>query len=386
MSANVRAWAMNAAGALLIVVLSALSGYTTQHGLSFFVEWWMAVPLAVAVQFVIVMSTIHFARSYAAANAWRPLTALATLMLCTFVSVFFSYFTFREKADAAASRQGHYAAMVTQVERFGAAVQSIKSSEIARLRKEIATARANMEAAFGGRLPNGDVIPHGFGPAARFFKQRVEDEEKALHQIEKPGEAEILAAETRAYLMRTGPKGLTEEGAYTQLRDLIAQAAKAADALTLSAGKPAIAAPVIPSREDYLRHTPSLNILAEISWLSLLLASLVDFLTVVLAYWMERAPFGLVHRRDRHRLIEQLLTFTSWSVNANDQLEIRLTPTEEERVRGIFDAERLFAATAFMNTGYLRRVNVIAAEFTPRLYALLNDYFAAGTSEERTRS
>ena len=123
--------------------------------------------------------------------------------------------------------------------------------------------------------------------------------------------------------------------------------------------------PHIPDYEEYIRFTPSFESLTlkRISLISLFLAILVDSFTIILSYWLEKNPFGNVTDRDRDRLIERLLEFTQWNLNDHDQLEFRLQKTASERVKGIHDVERLFAASSFLNKGYLRRVDKNTAEF-----------------------
>jgi hypothetical protein len=91
--------------------------------------------------------------------------------------------------------------------------------------------------------------------------------------------------------------------------------------------------------------------LGHVAWLSLVLAALVDFLTVVLSNWLERSPFGVLDRSEREAVLGRLLEFTQWGVNFKDHLELRLMKTEEERVKGLHDAPRLFAASSLLTKG-----------------------------------
>lgn len=74
---------------LLILGLSAASGYTTYNGLALFVVWPIAFILTFAVQSIIVIATIQLTKVCWNASALRFLSIFSCLLVTSAVSVFF---------------------------------------------------------------------------------------------------------------------------------------------------------------------------------------------------------------------------------------------------------------------------------------------------------
>ena len=90
---RVLAWLMHGR-AVLIVLLSAASGWTTWKGLQLFIDWPIALVLTAAVQTILVIAAYQLSKMYVAASARRYLAVGFGLVAAFCVSVFFSYFTF----------------------------------------------------------------------------------------------------------------------------------------------------------------------------------------------------------------------------------------------------------------------------------------------------
>ena len=71
----------------IVLMLSLASGYTTYYGLSFFIVDWIALIVTIAVQSIIVISTLELASIHWRANPSRYLAVLVSLLVALVESV-----------------------------------------------------------------------------------------------------------------------------------------------------------------------------------------------------------------------------------------------------------------------------------------------------------
>ncbi len=173
---------------------------------------------------------------------------------------------------------------------------------------------------------------------------------------------------------KTSPAAMSE-GAYDQLQTLIAGTTSAVGHFTQIMGLPPIKSPAIMTLAEYKDPMPSIANLSRVSPVAASLALLFDLFTVFLTFWLESVPLGGLKDEEKDMAVEGVIAFTDWQVNHNNQLDFRLSKTEIERNAGVNDGERMFWATALLNRGFLKRVDASRAEFGPRLYAVVSDYF-----------
>jgi len=99
---------------------------------------------------------------------------------------------------------------------------------------------------------------------------------------------------------------------------------------------------------------------------------LVDLFTVLLTWWLEAVPFGDLPGGDLPTARAALFAFNNYQVNRNNQLEFAFARTDVERYEGVNDGPRKYWAVRALSLGLLRRVDKDHAEFTPRLYSILD--------------
>ena len=83
----------------IVLMLSVASGYTTYYGMSYFITYWIALIITIAVQSIIVICSLEIASIHWKANRTRFVLIAFSLLLAVSVSVSFSYFKFYEISE-----------------------------------------------------------------------------------------------------------------------------------------------------------------------------------------------------------------------------------------------------------------------------------------------
>lgn len=359
----------------IVLLLSLASGYTTYYGMSFFITWWIALIITVAVQSIIVICTLELAATHWRANLPRYLAIASSLAVALTVSVSFSYFKFYEFSQ----RDGLLLERQTRLEKeIGAYLDSVaglKTDLVANQKAKAEAAAKEANQAYVGAHPamEGEFRHKvGRGPFWHHYHELEQQEKDNLAKLE----TELTGIDPLLQGLRAAERHFSfdpaDAGAYKQLAAAFQQLQGAAMDLASSQGFPAPKSPVLIPYSEFTRGmTPSFDMWRNISWFALACAAMVDFFTLILSYRLESTAPGPLTEEEQELAYQGLRQFCEFTINHNDELEFRIEKTELERARRVSDWSRMFTVAFLLNRGYLRKIGGKTVEFAPNLYPII---------------
>lgn len=359
----------------IVLLLSIASGYTTYYGMSFFITWWIALIITVAVQSIIVICTLELAGTHWKANLPRYLSIAGSLVVALVVSISFSYFKFFEFSQRDQLLLGKATALEADIAHYLEELGRQQSGLIAG--QEHKTEAANQEAtqAYLGNHPAMQGTARNQVGKGKFWSHYNELQQKEQAKLErlrdylqKLDSAILeLRTTTQAFSLR-----LTDVTAYERMLEALRKVQTPADSLAAGAGLAPVQAPIpAPFAQFSQGITPSFAMWRDISWFALACAAMVDFFTLVLSYRLESTAPGPLTDEEKELAYHGLCQFSEFTINGNDELEFQIDKSELERARRFSDWTRMFAVAFLLNRGYLRKISGKAVEFAPNLYPII---------------
>jgi hypothetical protein len=361
----------------IVLLLSVASGYTTYYGMSFFITWWIALIITVAVQSIIVICTLELAGTHWRANLPRYLSIAGSLVVALVVSVSFSYFKFYEFSQRDQLLLDKTAALESDVARYLEDVARQHSGLIAQQERKAEAARLEATQAYLGNHPamqETTARKVGKGKFWNLYNEIQQREETKLASLK----TELAALDGAVLALRGASQGFTRQpgnaSAYEKLQEALRNVQTRADSLAAGAGLPPVKAPVpAPFPQFSQGITPNFDMWRNISWFALACACMVDFFTLVLSYRLESTAPGPLTEEEKELAYAGLRQFGEFTINRNDELEFQIEKTELERARRYSDWTRMFAVAFLLNRGYLRKISGKAVEFAPNLYPIISE-------------
>jgi len=359
----------------IVLLLSLASGYTTYYGMSFFITWWIALIITVAVQSIIVICTLELAATHWRANLPRYLAIAGSLAVALVVSVSFSYFKFYEYSRRDGLLLERQQQLQAEIGGYLAGVADLKTQLIARQKEQAAAAAKEANQAYVGAHPamQGEFRHKvGRGPFWRHFHELQEQEQASLARLE----TDLTRVDPQTQALRASEQRFmfdpTSEAAYKQLAEAFQQLQAVVSDLAAGQGFPAPRAPVLTPYSEFSRGmTPSFDMWRDISWFALACAAMVDFFTLILSYRLESTAPGPLSEEEQDLAYQGLRQFGEFTINQHDELEFRIEKTELERARRVSDWSRMFTVAFLLNRGYLRKIGGKTVEFAPNLYPII---------------
>jgi len=244
----------------IVLLLSVASGYTTYYGLSFFITHWIALTVTVAVQSIIVISSLELASIHYRANPLRFLSVVISLTVALIVSVSFSYFKFYEFSERDTVLMKRQNALSNEISIYLTEVVNLKSQLAKEQHERISGAAQDTQQAFLSAHPGMKGQGPGKGRIWTYFndiQQREEIKLKALEQKTQPLDRAIF--ESRTALTQLA-QNLRDQASYDRFMKAFQEVIVESDRLASDRGQPPISAPRIPSFQGLSKDiTPTID-------------------------------------------------------------------------------------------------------------------------------
>ena len=361
----------------IVLSLSVASGYTTYYGMSYFITWWIALIITIAVQSIVVVCTLELAGMHWRANVPRFLTIAISLLVALTVSVSFSYFKFYEFSQRDTLLLQNHKSMQASLEAYLDQVAQLKTDIIAPQKARTEAAKREANQAYVGAHPatQGELRNKvGRGKIWSHYNEMQQQERAALESLQ--GRVQALDAPSRD--LRAAISGfavqMNDTAAYEKLAGAYRQVQAIVEELSASQGLAPLKPPFLPTFGELTRGiTPTFDMWQDISWFALACAAMVDFFTVILSYRLESTAPGPLTEEEQQLAYEGLRQFNDFTINFNGELEFSFEKTELERARRVADWSRMFTVAFLLNRGYLRKISRRTVEFAPNLYPIIAD-------------
>lgn len=369
--AGLRVWTIP-----IVLMLSMATGFTTYYGLSHFIVSWIALIITIAIQSIIVISSLEIAGIHWQANKMRFLSVLLSLLVAVSASITFSYFKFYEISHTESIQIDRLNTIRSEVNAYLKAVADTKTQVLKRQQEDLDLAARNVtEAYYGTHHDTSQVQKNmvGQGPLFRYHREILETKKKDNAQVVQ--HFETLNQDIRILQNSLLEWNLSAPDAEQRYRKIIASLQEVSikfNQMATSSGVIAPDMPVLMSYSEVVQGiTPSFAMWQDFSLFAFLCASMADFFTVFLSYRLEFTAPGPLTEREQELVFECLRQFTEFRINENDELEMVIEKSEIEKARRYSDWSRMFAVGYLLSRGFLRKINDRSVEFAPNLYPLI---------------
>jgi hypothetical protein len=364
----------------IVLLLSLASGFTTYYGMSYFITPWIALIITVAVQSIIVICSFELAGIHWKANQLRYFSVSASLFIALAASVSFSYFKFYEISERETIHIQRLNEVRVKINDYLTGLLAVKGALLAQQKNDLEHSAQQVSQAYFGTHPEiPDQSRHqvGEGPFWKHFNQRYQEQKTQLAQLEEQFASldnNIAHLQQNLNLLdRTNTANkANNEKAYLDVSQELRAVQLQFNQLSAKYQKDLPAAPVLMSYTEFAESVkPSIAMLSGFSWFAFIIASMVDFFTVLLSYRLEFAAPGPLTEQEEDLVFECLRQFNEFRINRNDALEMVIEKSEIERARRYVDWPRMFAVGLLLSRGFLRKVDRRTVEFAPNLYPLI---------------
>jgi hypothetical protein len=362
----------------IVLMLSVASGYTTYHGMTYFITWWIALIITIAVQSILVISSLELAGIHWRANRTRYLMVTSSLLVAVTVSVSFSYFKFYEISRKETLQIQRLSSLQDNIQRYLDEINQVKSQLVTSQQARIEKAQQDATAAFLGTLPgitDQERKRVGKGTLWQHYQTLLTEEQGHLREIEEGFSSlgfPVRELRETIYSFKATPAGdpsiyQSAIQHYQHVQALLSELA------TTWGRRPPEAPAMLPYEQFVQGIEPSFAIWNDFSWFAFACAAMVDFFTLLLSYRLEFTAPGPLTPQERELAYACFKEFNDVKVNRNDELELSVEKTDIERARRYSDRTRLFGAAFLLSRGYLRKVDNRSVEFAPNLYPVIAD-------------
>ncbi len=369
----------------IVLMLSMATGFTTYYGLSHFILPWIALIITIAIQSIIVISSLEIAGIHWKANRLRFISVLVSLLIAVSASITFSYFKFYEISQGKTVHIVRFNKIRTDVNNYLTALAETKSKILKQQQEEIEKASANVTQAYFGTHPG---VPEtkknmvGQGPLFRYQNELFLEKKAQVAQLEQ--KFDLINQDIRMLqngIAQWDKNAADAEKKYQKIVTSLQEVQIKFNQLATNSGFIAPEAPVIMTYAEVVQGiTPSFAMWKEFSLFAFICASMADFFTVFLSYRLEFTAPGPLSEREQDLAFECLRQFTEFRINENDELEMVIEKSEIEQARRYSDWSRVFAVGFLLSRGFLRKIDARSVEFAPNLYPLVAERMGARLS------
>ncbi|MFM8332590.1 MAG: hypothetical protein ACKN9T_12950, partial [Candidatus Methylumidiphilus sp.] len=265
----------------IVLMLSIASGYTTYYGMSYFITWWIALIVTVAVQSIVVIATLELAGIHWRANFPRYFMTLMSLLVALAVSVSFSYFKFYEFSQHDNVAIEHHQHFEEDITAYIDAVARLKVEMVAKQKQRFDDAAREANLAYLGIHPamtSKDYVQSrkvGKGPFWNLYNEAQQREQANLAKLEQAfTELDRQMTDLRGSLKEFSFH-MQEAAAYDKVVQSFGQLQSQAENLAASYGAQPPKAPVpAPFAKVTSGLTPTFDMWRNISWFALACAAM----------------------------------------------------------------------------------------------------------------
>ncbi|MEC4748191.1 hypothetical protein [Methylomicrobium sp. Wu6] len=375
--AGLRVWTIP-----IVLMLSMATGFTTFYGLSHFIVSWIALIITIAIQSIIVISSLEIAGIHWKANRLRFFCVLVSLLVAVSASVTFSYFKFYEISQKDTIQIGRLNKIRSDVNTYLKSIADTKTRILKQQQEELDKASSNVTQAYFGTHPDAPQTQKnmvGQGPFFRYQREVFETKKKEAAQVVQSFEK--LNQDIRVLqnsLTAWNIKAPDAENSYRQIVSSLQEVSLKFNQMATSSGVIAPEMPILMTYSEVVQGiTPSFAMWKDFSLFAFLCASMADFFTVFLSYRLEFTAPGPLSEREQELVFECLRQFTEFRINENDELEMVIEKSEIEKARRYSDWSRMFAVGYLLSRGFLRKIDSKSVEFAPNLYPLIAERMSA---------
>jgi len=362
----------------IVLMLSVATGYNTFYGMSHFITPWISMTVTVAVQSIIVITTLELASIHWKANFPRYLMTLVSLLVALSVSISFGYFRFYEFSQRDTIQIERHKQFEGDITGYIDAVARLKGEMVSKQKQRADDAAREANQAYLGIHPamadkkfiqSGRV---GKGSFWSLYNEAQQREQARLDKLEASfTELDKHMTEVRAHLKEFSFH-MADPAAYEQVVTSLGLLQSQAENLAAGYGAQPPRAPVpAPFAQVTSSILPTFEMWHNVSWFALACAAMMDFFVVVLSYRLEFSAPGPLTEEEKELAYLGLRQFGNFTINENDELEFQIERSELERARRVPDWTRMFAVAFLLNRGYLRKISEKKVEFAPNLYPVI---------------
>jgi len=369
--AGLRVWTIP-----IVLMLSMATGFTTFFGLSHFIVSWIALIITIAIQSIIVISSLELASIHWQANRMRFFSVLVSLLVAVSASVTFSYFKFYEISQKETIQIDRLNKIRSDVNAYLKSVADTKTAILKQQQQDMDKASELVTQAYYGTHPDAPQTQKnmiGQGPFFRYQREMFEGKKQEAAQVEQ--KFEQLNQDIRLLqnsLIQWNMKAPGAEGHYQKIIASLQEVSIKFNQMATNSGATAPDMPILMTYSEVVQGiTPSFAMWKDFSLFAFLCASMADFFTVFLSYRLEFTAPGPLTEREQELVFECLRQFTEFRINENDELEMIIEKSEIEKARRYSDWSRMFAVGYLLSRGFLRKIDSKSVEFAPNLYPLI---------------
>ncbi|MFI3120707.1 MAG: hypothetical protein QX203_12100 [Methylococcaceae bacterium] len=376
----------------IVLMLSLCTGFTTYYGLSHFITSWIALIITVAIQSIIVISSLELAGIHWRANRIRYFSVVCSLAVAVSASISFSYFKFYEISQHDNLHINRLNKVRSDVKTYTDQVSIIKAEVLKQQRAELEKAMLDVQQAYFGthaQIAEGYKKQIGEGPFWKHYNkiylEKKERQAKFEHDFsELDKDIQKLLVSINALDIATDI-----ESAYSDMLDNFQNVQLKINLLSGNIGQSLPEAPLLMTYKQFTADIqPSFSMWSDsnFSLFAFACAAMADFFTVLLSYRLEFTAPGPLTAKEEELVFECLRQFTEFRINKNDELEMNIEKTEIERAKRYSDWSRMFAVGLLLSRGFLRKVDDKTVEFAPNLYPLIAEKMGDKINKLRAES
>ncbi len=376
----------------IVLMLSLCTGFTTYYGLSHFITSWIALIITVAIQSIIVISSLELAGIHWRANRIRYFSVVCSLAVAVSASISFSYFKFYEISQHDNLHINRLNKVRSDVKTYTDQVSIIKAEVLKQQRAELEKAMLDVQQAYFGthaQIAEGYKKQIGEGPFWKHYNkiylEKKERQAKFEHDFsELDKDIQKLLVSINALDIATDI-----ESAYSDMLDNFQHVQLKINLLSGNIGQSLPEAPLLMTYKQFTADIqPSFSMWSDsnFSLFAFACAAMADFFTVLLSYRLEFTAPGPLTAKEEELVFECLRQFTEFRINKNDELEMNIEKTEIERAKRYSDWSRMFAVGLLLSRGFLRKVDDKTVEFAPNLYPLIAEKMGDKINKLRAES
>lgn len=174
----------------IVLMLSVATGYNTFFGMSHFIAPWISLIVTVAVQSIIVITTLELASIHWRANFPRYSMTLLSLLVALSVSISFGYFRFYEFSQHDAIQIERHKQFEEDITRYIDAVAHLKGEMVTKQKQRFDDAAREANQAYLGIHPTmagKDTVQAGKvgkGPFWSLYNEAQQREQERLQKLE----------------------------------------------------------------------------------------------------------------------------------------------------------------------------------------------------------
>ncbi|TRX02996.1 hypothetical protein [Candidatus Methylobacter oryzae] len=375
----------------IVLMLSLATGFTTYYGLSHFITHWIALIITIAIQSIIVISSLEIAGMHWRANRVRYFSVVCSLLVAMTASISFSYFKFYEISQQGNLHINRLNKIRADAKTYVDRILTLKGEVLKQHHAELEKASLDVSQAYFGthaQIAEGYKKQVGEGPFWKHYNQIYQEKKQQQAKFEHDFSELDQDIQKLQISINELDTAKNIENTYAEMLANFQNVQLRTNLLSGMIGQPVPEAPLLTTYKQFTADIqPSFAMWTDdFSLFAFLCAALADFFTFLLSYRLEFTAPGPLTAEEEDLVFECLRQFTEFRINKNDELEMSIEKTELERARRYSDWSRMFAVGLLLSRGFLRKIDDKTVEFAPNLYPLIAEKMGAKINKLKAES